>query len=389
MTHVSTLKVLVFGLLTIVTAGCGGAGHPTSSKPSKKSLATGAPFNAGEDSFQVHPFKEQAQGPGMVFLEGGMTTMGVIAEPSPHDPNPYIKRNVTVAAFYISETVTTNQEWNEYLYDLQTNGTDKAYNNALPNEEVWKNALAFNDDLVRNYRRGPGFMYYPVVGVSWVQANEYCNWLTHYVNKDRAQKAGQNYDPAGDNTHLIEAGIAVAGYRLPTEAEWELAARGMSVQERVYPWDGLSLRGQAGTYKGQFLAHFKRGPGNYQGLPGENDSNGATCAVYDYPPNEAGVHIACGNVREWVYDLYRPLSSQDVEDFNPVRRDDTLDPQSSYDSKDSHSLTDNKARVIKGCSWKDCPYWLQISTRRYANEESSDAMTGFRRAMVSVGNGNR
>ena len=390
-THISTLKVLVFGLLTIVTAGCG-AGHPTSSKPSKKSLATGAPFNAGGDGFQVHPFKEQAKGPGMVLIkEEGTTTMGVIAERSPHDANPYMKRAVSVAPFYISDTATTNLDWREYLHDLQTNGFDEAYKKALPDEGVWKRALAFNDDLVKNYLRGPGFSYYPVVGISWGQAKEYCDWRTHAVNKLLAQKAGQDYDPDDENTYLIEAGIAVAGYRLPTEAEWERAARGRSIQEgdtlqasqRVYAWDGLSLRGQEGAYKAQFLANFKRRPGNYKGLPGENDSNGATCAVYDYPPTEEGVHIGHGNVREWVYDLYRPLSPQDVEDFNPVRRDDTLDPQAGYDSQ--HSLINNKTRVVKGCAWKDCGYWLQISTRRYMDEAASDAMTGFRCVMPSVG----
>lgn len=393
----SNLKVLIFGLLTTVSAACGGASHPTSSNPSKKSLATGALFNEGEDGFQVHAFKEQAKGPGMVFIEGGMTTMGVIAERSPHDANPYMERTVSVASFYISDTVTTNLDWREYLHDLQTNNSEEAYKKALPDEAVWKRDLAFNDDLVKNYLRGPGFSYYPVVGVKWVQANEYCDWRTHAVNRLLTQKEGQEYDPEEENTDLIEAGILVAGYRLPTEAEWERAARGMSIQEgnilqasqRAYAWDGLSLRGQEGAYKGKFLANFKRGPGNYKGIPGEKNSNGATCSVYDYPPSEEGVYIGHGNVREWVYDLYRPLSSQDVEDFNPVRRDDTLDTQDGYDSKNNNSLIDNKARVVKGCSWKDCGYWLQVSTRRYTDEEASDAMTGFRCAMTSVGSMNQ
>lgn len=386
--------LLLASLLTIITTSCGiGTKHPTSSNPSRRSLATGAQFNAGGDSFQVHPFKKQAQGPGMVFIEGGMTTMGFVAERSPLDPSPYRERTVSVASFYIADTATTNLDWREYLHDLQINGLEEEYNKALPDQEVWKRALAFNDDLVKNYLRGPGFNYYPVVGVSWTQACAYCEWRTRAVNKLLAQKAKQMYDPEVEDTHLIETGIAVAGYRLPTEAEWERAARGMDVgkgnvlqsSQRAYAWDGLSLRGQKGAYKGQFLANFKRGPGNYKGFPGENDSNGATCSVYDYPPTEEGVHIGHGNVREWVYDLYRPLSSQDFEDFNPVRRDDTLDPQEGYDSRDNCSLIDNKVRVIKGCAWKDCGYWLQISTRRYMDQEAADAMTGFRCAMTSVG----
>lgn len=392
MIQTSTLQVFVFSLLMIVTTGCPSR-HPSSSNPSKKSLATGALFNQGEGSFQIHSFQEQAKGPSMVLIEGGMTTLGVIAEQSPHDPAPHTERTVSVASFYISEAVTTNVDWREYLFDLQTNGSEAACQKALPDEKVWQRDLAFNDDLVKNYLRGPGFSYYPVVGISWAQAKAYCEWRTHAVNKLLAQKAGEEYDPEKENTALVEAGIAVAGYRLPTEAEWERAARGMSIKEgnvlqasqKVYAWEGLSLRGKRGRYEGQFLANFKRGPGNYKGLPGENDSNGATCSVYDYPPTEEGVYIGHGNVREWVYDIYRPLSAQDVEDFNPVRRDDTLDPAEGYDSKNNNSLVDNKSRVVKGCSWKDCGYWLQIGTRRYRNEEEASAMTGFRCAMTSVG----
>ena len=389
------IKVLTCCFFASIAVGCFGTKSLTRSSAGKVSLSTGAPFNQGEGSFQVHPFKEQATGPGMVFIEGGMTTVGIIAEPSLHDPEPYVKRDASVASFYISEAPVTNLDYNEYVFDLKTNATEEEYNKALPDQEVWRRTLAFNDDLVKNYFRSPGFNYYPVVGVSWEQANAYCDWRTHAVNKVLAQKAGQEYNPEEENTALVEMGITVAGYRLLTELEWERAARSMSPQkgsvlkanQRTYAWDGLSLRGEKGKYKGKLLAHFKRGPGNYKGVPGENSSNGATCSVYDYPPTEEGVYIGHGNVREWVYDLYRPVSPQDVEDFNPVRRDGALDLQEGYHS--DNPLIDNKARVVKGCSWKDCGYWLQISTRRYNDQEASDAMTGFRCAMTSVGGGTR
>jgi gliding motility-associated lipoprotein GldJ len=324
-----------------------------------------------------------------------MTVIGVLTQLSPHDPNPYFVRTVSVASFFIDEAAVTNIVYREYLDDVQKNDADEVYDAALPDEEVWVRALAFNDSLVKNYLRHPGFSFYPVVGVSWEQAEEFCKWRTNRVNQLIAENAGDKYDADDldeDGALPVESGLAVAAYRLPTEAEWEHVARGMTVHatdivessQRIYAWDGLALREKEGPHKGKFAANFKRGPGNYKGVAGENDSNGATCAVFDYPPNEWGAYIGRGNVREWVYDLYRPLSSQDVEDFNPVRRDDTLDLASGYDTKNNASLIDNNVRVIKGCSWKDCGYWLQISTRRFLDKTESDAMTGFRCAMTSV-----
>lgn len=385
-----TYRLLFGSLVILLSISCIDVQYLTGTM---RSTATGALFNQGEDSFQTYTVKSQAIGPNMIFMEGGMIVMGTMAERSPHDPNPYKERTVSLASFFVAKTVTTNIEWREYLHDLENNGTEEAYQKALPNEQVWKRELAFNDDLEQNYAWTPGFNKYPAVGISWEQANDYCEWRTHAVNRILAEKAGEEYDPEEDNSHLIEAGIIVAGYRQLTEAEYERTARGLSKQEngilqasqRAYAWEGLSLRGETGPYKGKFLANFKRGPGHYKGLPGENNSNGATCSVYDYPPTEEGVYIGHGNVREWVQDVYRPLSSQDVEDFNPVRRNDILDPESDYDSKNHNSLIDNDSHVIKGFAWKDCGYWAQVSTRRYAHKTHSDAMTGFRCAMTSVG----
>lgn len=289
-----SLSAIVLGSLIIASAGCGSASHPTSRHPGKKSLATGATFNDGAGGFQVPPFKQQATGPGLVFVEGGMTTMGVIAEHSPHDPNPYFAKTSSVASFFIDITAVTNIMYREYLDNLQKNADDAVYKAALPNEEVWRRNLAFNDSLVKHYLRHPGFNFYPVVGVNWTQANAYCKWRTARANQIKAQAAGDKYALDEEGALPIESGLAIADYRLPTEAEWEYAARGMTLQDndmvqasqRIYAWDGLSLRGQEGTYMGKFMANFKRGMGNYKGIAGENDSNGPTSSVYDYPPNE-------------------------------------------------------------------------------------------------------
>ncbi|MHB9147191.1 MAG: gliding motility lipoprotein GldJ [Candidatus Amoebophilus sp.] len=380
-------KTIVIILLTGPLAACGNT-KPSSSKPGKFSTATGMRFNQ-EGGFQVTPFKKQAVGPRMVFIEGGTTTIGVFGEDVKSSP----KRRVTVTSFYLKETEVTNIEWQEYLHDLKENYSDEEYKAALPNEQVWVSELGHNDPYVYNYSNSPGFYFYPVVGVSWSQAKKYCDWLTAKLNLQKTDK-DQNVDNSqGADNQGAEDKAAAMGYRLPTEAEWEYAALAMVgtqsldfVQDtqRVYPWgDGLSLRGKEGEWKGKHLANFKRAPGNYKGLPGESNSSAPTTPVYHYPANDFGLYDMGGNVSEWVSDIYRPLSFQDFDDFNPIRRDDTLDPEKDYDQ--NNSLINNRARVYKGASWKDCAYWAKVGARRFLDQDSATATIGFRYAMSSMG----
>lgn len=172
---------------------------------------------------------------------------------------------------------------------------------------------------------------------------------------------------------------------LPTEAQWEFVAKGpigiqskefTQTEQRIYPWSGLSVKGKSGSY----LAKFKRGQGDYAGLPGQSETVGVTTSVYDMPPNDFGVYIG-SNISEFTLDTYRPIIPDG--DFNPIRRDGTQDPEESY--VDSNTLINNRAKVIKGASWKDGVFWLDPSKRRYIDIDATSDTVGFRCAMASTG----
>lgn len=389
----------------------------TSLRPGKTSNTTGLDFATkdSEEGFKVMPFEGQPAGPNMVFIEGGRFTMGTVEEDITFKRDN-LERTVTVASFYMDETEIANINWLEYLYDIQQDSTREFYESALPDTTVWANPMSFNDQYVDQYLRYPGFRYYPVVGISWVQANDYCKWRTRVVNNAMASDEGksggiklpfgkkkgaaaesaegvQQYD---GGRVAIETGRVLPDFRLPTEAEWEYAAKAMigtqyidenQANQRIYPWDGSTLRTDRGKSKGMMLANFKRGRGDYAGIAGRlNDNNIITAEVYEFPPNDFGLYNMAGNVNEWVYDLYRPNSYQDFNDLNPIRRNDFQDEATLYDKDNYNSVIDNKLRVYKGGSWNDVAYWLSPGTRRYLDQDSSTATIGFRCAMIAVGN---
>jgi len=161
-------------------------------------------------------------------------------------------------------------------------------------------------------------------------------------------------------------------------------------QRRLYPWDGHALRNPYGKEMGTFLANFKRGRGDYAGIAGKlNDGAMITDYIYASPPNDFGLYNMAGNVNEWVYDVYRPLSFQTVDDLNPLRRDGYLDEDKNYDNADKkkgyRTMVSDKARVYKGGSWKDVAYWLSPGTRRFLDQDSCTATIGFRCAMINAG----
>lgn len=355
----------------------------TGENPGDKSSATGVSYT-DKNGFYVPSFKG-VEAPNLVYVEGGRVTIGSLQE-NPAYVRDNIPRTVTVASFYMDETEVANIHWVEYLYFLERDSTQEAYKRALPDTAVWSKELAFNDSYTEDYLRHPGFRYFPVVGISWTQATEYCKWRTKMANKVLAEK----YKDSGTT-------MLTATYRLPTEAEWEYAALGLIgtreeddeiyAHNRIYPWDGTGLRNnKKNKNDGSFLANFKRGRGDYAGIAGKaNDGAAVTDWIYEYPPNDFGLYNMAGNVNEWVQDVYRPLSYQDVEDVNPGRRSGYLDEERMYNRAGGNSLIDNHSRVYKGGSWKDSPYWLSPGTRRFLDQDSASATIGFRCVTAAVG----
>ncbi|MFD2726715.1 gliding motility lipoprotein GldJ [Hyunsoonleella rubra] len=378
MRNVVIFKVLLLTTLSVTTFSC-----KKSSSSKNSSRATGWQINSREGGFQYNTnFKEQETSPGLVFIEGGTFTKGRVQDDVMHDWNNTPTQQ-HVQSFYMDETEVTNMMYLEYLdwikrvYPPSDENFRAIYNGALPDTLVWRNRLGFNEIMTENYLRHPGYAEYPVVGVSWIQAVEFANWRSDRVNEYNLERAGYikrdakttevmadatfntdtyinaptltyggneeitsgdgrgrrnvRVDADGNETGLYatrESGLISPKYRLPTETEWEYAALGLSEirsynlyrGRKKYPWDGQYTRSGKRKYRGDQLANFKQGKGDYGGIAGWSDDGAdITNQVKSYPPNDYGLYDMAGNVAEWVADVYRPIVDDEFNDFNYYR----------------------------------------------------------------------
>ena len=355
-------STLLFAV-AILAAGC---------SKKEKSSNTGWNYNDQKwGGFEKLKYEGQATGPNLVLIEGGTFAMGLTEQDVMYEWNN-IPRRVTVSSFYMDETEVSNVNYREYIYWLDRvfgESYPEVRGNALPDTLVWREELAFNEPYVETYFRHPSYDDYPVVGVNWVQANEYCKWRTDRVNEmvliergvlnpNSEQKDEDNFNTeaylagqyqgsvrknlkdlktGGERQVRFEDGIMLPSYRLPTEAEWEYAAlalQGNMVSEKderisnrkIYPWNGNTVRYQKrNKTQGRILANFKRGGGDYMGMAGNlNDRASITSPVRTFMPNDFGLYNMGGNVSEWVADVYRPqtqltLRDAETQDLNSFR----------------------------------------------------------------------
>lgn len=348
--------------------------------------------------------------PNMVLIEGGRFLVG--SENLDFDPKGNQSYTATVETFYMDETEIANIHWLEYMFFIRRK-SDQEYLAAMPDTNVWAREFSFNDFYVESYLRHPGFRFYPVVGVSWLQANEYCKWrsdpLVKFTAKEVPKRGTGKRIQLGDSLWVYEGYRTPKAdkkkseitFRLPTEAEWMYAAGTFSYHKpyldekdfykRVYPWDGTGLRNPHSKKKGIFFANFKRGRGDYSGVArSKNDGATYTEYIFSYPPNDVGLYNMAGNVNEWVSDLYDFVPTE-VQKFEYNKKSHEDQEGNKVEAKEDAEndnfqiyLEEERYRVYKGGSWNDVAYWLSPSTRRFWAEDSSSSVIGFRCVMDMV-----
>ncbi|PQJ11508.1 gliding motility lipoprotein GldJ [Flavipsychrobacter stenotrophus] len=326
---------------------------------------------------------------GMTLVQGGRFTMGAKDDELVTGENNNNRRTVSVSSFYMDETELANISYREYIYWLgraYANDLPEVVVAALPDSTVWRSPLGYNEPYVKNYFRAAAYDNYPVVGVNWYQASDYCKWRTDRVNEylliaagalqpnvnqtgedvfttetymngqyqgtnGGRQKSDLDANGSGTRPYNMSDGIFMPDYRLPTEAEWEYAALGSAgnnpapetkrrrgeevvTDNNVYGWGPRNTTRYDihNMYQGEFMGNFMRGAGDYMGVAGGlNDNADITAKVRTYHPNALGLYNMAGNVNEWVMDTYRPNSHDDVDGFRSFRGNEYMRQQFQED----------------------------------------------------------
>lgn len=222
-----------------------------------------------------------------------------------------------------------------------------------PDTTVWIKQFnySYNEPIAQQYFWFQGFNKYPVVGINWKQANAFCHWRTHLWRSEH-ERARQYFE---------------GSFRLPTEQEWEWAARG-GLNESPFPWGGPYILNKKGCY----LANFKPQRGNYSA-----DGGLYTVPVDKYNANAYGLKNMSGNVSEWTVSAYFGGNYTQQADINPM----VVYNVQPGDAKERPYLS---RKVVRGGSWRDVSYYLQVGTRDYEFEDTSKAYLGFRCVYTQV-----
>jgi formylglycine-generating enzyme len=303
---------------------------------------------------------------GMILCPSGTFHMGQADQDVPATQINFNKQ-ITIGGFYMDETEITNNEYRQFVYFLskpdeyadwkntqawldstiKSKGEEYITKELYPDTTVWLKDFAHHmgDPMMEYYFYHPAFDDYPVVGIDWYAARIFSYWRTRYMNEWRTDLSDMNL-------------FANPNFRLPSEAEWEFAARGGRDMAK-YPWGGPYIRNS----KGCMLANLKPARGNYY-----DDGFMYTAEVGSYFSNDFGLYDMSGNVAEWCEDAYYESSVPVVWDMNPTYFDDK-----------------EKRKIVRGGSWKDIAYYLELGTRSFEYADTAKSFVGFRCAMTYLG----
>jgi formylglycine-generating enzyme len=297
----------------------------------------------------AHDYRKADYINGVTLNDGQNGAAGTLATPV-NDP---AKDSKTLGTYNIKGQQSVGQG-NYVPFERKTDRSAfviKDIINVYPDTLAWVHdfTYSFNEPMTNMYFWHPSFDDYPAVGVSWKQARAFSVWRSNLLNN-----------------FLIGTGQSIVNdFRLPTESEWEYAARG-GLEKSPYPWGGPYIRNS----KGCFLGNFKPMRGSYI-----DDGGFHSLYIYSYNPNDYGLYCMSGNVSEWTSNAYDESAYDFQHDLNP---DYVYEAQ----EKDANVL---KRKVIRGGSWKDVGYYLQTSSRTYEYQDTAKCYVGFRNVMTYLG----